>query len=64
MMTFTASEASELCRMAQAAYRDGRNDIGHKASGINAGCQVDVAKYDRLMSCYRSWLVSGEFSEV
>lgn len=64
LMTFTAHEASELCRFAQAAYRADRNDIGHLCSGVNAGCQVATERYDRMMSAYREWLVFGTFSDL
>ena len=64
MMTFTEHEASELCRFAQAAYRADQNDLGHLCSGVNAGDQVSIERYDRMMSAYREWLVFNTFAVI
>ena len=54
----------EWARMAQAAYRNGRNDIGHRYSGAAAlpeGAAMDIARYDALQHDYRNWLIADEY---
>ncbi len=56
----SAHSASEFCRMAQACYRQDRNDLGHIFSGINAGNMTNRARWDWMFSVYRAWLVFNE----
>ena len=62
MITVTEHQKTEWSRMAQDAYRNNRNDIGHRFSGAaalprNAAIRVDL--YDDLMHTYRAWLIDG-----
>lgn len=63
-ITPNTHEKSEWSRMAQAAYRNALNSIGHTystaASLPNAG-RIPVEYFDKLQSGYRGWLLSGYF---
>lgn len=64
-MTPTEHEKREWSRMAQAAYKIGRNDIGHRYSVAAAvtviGGTMEAAKFDTLQAGYRAWLCRNEF---
>jgi hypothetical protein len=63
-VTLTKEDAENFCTMAQAAYLADRNDIGHKASGANAGNQMTGIRYDILRSLYQQWKEEGTFGNV
>jgi hypothetical protein len=62
MITVTQHDASEWARMAQAAYREGRNRTGHRysaAAATLAGKRIEASVFDALQRPYRQWLLSG-----
>ena len=64
MATITPTTATKLewARMAQDAYRTGRNFYGHRYSARAsdpAGTALPVDVYDTLQITYRRWLVFG-----
>jgi hypothetical protein len=68
MQTYTPTEhdKAEWSRMAQDAYKTGRNFFGHRYSMAatlrrNEAMRLDV--FDTLQHVYRQWLVFG-WSEV
>jgi hypothetical protein len=64
LMRPNQSEKNEWARMAQAAYRVGRNSIGHTYSVAASLPHDGVLKteyFDALQSGYRNWLVFGEW---
>lgn len=65
-MTITPNdhEKAEWARMAQAAYRTGRNAIGHRysaAAALRHNEPLPLPRFDTLQSGYRAWLVFNEF---
>jgi hypothetical protein len=63
-VSITAFEQSEWARMAQAAYRTGRNRVGHRMSAAAAlpqGYLMPCRVYDGLAHAYRRWLIANEF---
>lgn len=59
-ITVTQHERDEWSRMAQDAYRTGRNFFGHRYSVAAATAKVlDISVYDALQINYRRWLVFG-----
>ena len=62
MITPTQHEKREWARLAQAAYAQGFNNVGHKYSGAAAmrdGQQMYVEVFDQLQSDYRAWLIDN-----
>jgi len=62
MITVIEHDKKEWSRMAMDAYRNDRNDIGHKFSGLAAlriGERLPVTVYDDAMVAYRRWLIDG-----
>lgn len=58
-ITPTEHEKREWARLAQAAYKVSRNDIGHEFSGaasLMRNQQMDVERFDFLQAGYRGWL--------
>lgn len=67
MLTPTADEKSEWSRMARAAYRENRNDIGHRFSGAAAlphDGALPIRTFDSLQTDYRAWLMWNEFAPL
>jgi len=61
-ITVTDHVQREWSRMAQDAYSNDRNDIGHKFSGaasIPRGSRLTCQAFDELQSLYRLWLIDG-----
>ena len=61
-ITPTEHEKREWSRMATAAYKTGRNAIGHRysmAATLRIGEPCDVSKFDSLQNDYRAWLIDG-----
>ena len=61
-ITPTAHDKTEWSRLAQAAYREGRNSIGHRfsaAASLPHDAPMTVAQFDALQGQYRHWLVFG-----
>ncbi len=58
-ITPTQHECLEWARMAQDAYRTGRNFYGHRYSGMAAKNQtpMDIKVFDTLQRDYGTWLV-------
>jgi hypothetical protein len=64
MITVTEFEKAEWSRMAAAAYRAGRNDVGRRysvAASIPRNRRLPCKQFDELQSGYREWLITGEF---
>ena len=62
MVTPTAHEKMEWSRLAQDAYRTGRNGLGHRYSARAsdpAGTRLHDAAYDAIQTTYRQWLIGG-----
>ena len=62
LITVSEHEKAEWSRMAQDAYKNGRNPIGHRysmAATLRHGEQMRVDVFDSLMANYRNWLVGG-----
>lgn len=54
----------EWSRLAQAAYSQDRNDVGHRFSGaasILDSQSLSLATYDSLQHDYRVWLIDNQF---
>ena len=63
-ITPTQAEKDEWSRMAQAAYRANRNDLGHlfsAAASIAQNDRVRLDSFDLLQTIYRQWLVFGRW---
>jgi N-acyl-D-aspartate/D-glutamate deacylase len=61
-ITPSEHEKNEWARMANYAYANERNDIGHKfsmAATLCKGEDCSVAWFDGLQNTYRKWLVDG-----
>lgn len=61
----TDHEKREWSRLAQAAYRDGWNEVGHTFSAAGAlrhGEPMSLTRFDLLQEVYREWLVFGRFA--
>jgi hypothetical protein len=58
-MTLTNHERAEFQRMATAAYKSGRNPVGHRFSVAGALATLELSRFDALMNEYREWLVFG-----
>lgn len=59
-MTPNAHERAEWARLAQDAYRTGRNDFGHRFSARAAvGGYMPLEVFDTLQTIYRRWLIGG-----
>lgn len=61
-ITPTQHEKDGWSRMAQHAYRTGRNSIGHTysvAASLPRTGQMTVTYFDWLQESYRDWLCSG-----
>ena len=56
-------EKREWSRLAQSAYANDRNDIGHTFSMASGCCligqSITLARFDYLQSIYRRWLIDG-----
>jgi hypothetical protein len=66
-MEIGAYERNEWSRMARAAYRVGKNDVGHRysaAASVPNGYRFLLSRWDELMAGYRQWLVSNEWPEI
>ena len=65
MITPTEHEKSEWSRFAQAAYKAGRNDLGHRFSMAAActlkGQAIDGERFYALQDIYRDWLCFNRF---
>lgn len=61
LITPTAHERAEWSRLAQDAYRTGRNFYGHRYSPLRrqGALPLPTCAYDALMRAYRAWLVFG-----
>ena len=60
MIQPTAHGRSEWARLAQDAYRSGRNGLGHRFSVAAATPgEMPLARYDALQETYREWLLTG-----
>jgi len=60
------NEKNAWAAMAQAAYTQGRNDIGHKfsaAASMPNGARTSSSTFDKLQSQYRAWLIDNIFAE-
>lgn len=67
MITPTQHEKNEWSRMAQAAYRAGRNSIGHAfsvAASMSSGQQMSPRYFYKLQNSYRAWLVFNEWEHI
>jgi hypothetical protein len=65
--TPTQHDKSEWSRLAQAAYRAGRNSIGHTysvAASIPRDAEIPLAHWDYLQYGYRTWLCFNEFPQM
>ena len=63
-VTPSHTDKMEWSRLAQSAYKAGRNDIGHRysaAASMPKDHPVTVERYDSLQEGYRSWLNFGLF---
>jgi hypothetical protein len=63
MVTPTQNEKNEWARLAQAAYRQQCNEIGHTfsvAASLPHDEQITVKRFDELQSNYRQWLIYGK----
>lgn len=61
-VTPSAHEKAEWTRLAQAAYKAGRNAIGHRfsvAASLPSTGSMALATFDSLQADYRSWLIDG-----
>ncbi len=61
-ITVSEHEKAEWSRMAQAAYRESRNAIGHRysmATTLRKGEQIRLDVFDALQANYRAWLIGG-----
>jgi len=57
-------EKNEWSRMATAAYRIGRNDVGTMysvAASASNGQRFRLDYFDQLMTGYRAWLMFGQW---
>jgi hypothetical protein len=64
VITPTEHEKAEWSRLAQAAYKRGKNAIGHRysvAASHPRNSSVSVTYFDYLQHGYRQWLVSNEW---
>lgn len=55
----TEHEKREWSRFANAAYRCGNNEIGHRmsvAASVSRHYQMPLATFDALQRAYRQWL--------
>jgi hypothetical protein len=59
IMTPTLRERLEWSRMAQDAYRAGRNFYGHRYSVAATWSSVRIDVFDTLQHTYRRWLIGG-----
>jgi hypothetical protein len=62
MMTPTQHEKNEWSRLAQSAYSDGYNSIGHHYSAAASMCReqrIPIDLFDWLQAGYREWLING-----
>lgn len=67
MIIVTQYDKDQWSRMAQAAYREGHNEIGHRysvAASIPAYTQLTVERFDALNIAWRRWLVFNEWPTV
>src|SRR5262249_1465228 len=63
MVTATQNKKNEWATLAQAAYRQQLNDIGHTysvAASLPNGGQVTVKRFDELQANYLQWLSCGK----
>lgn len=63
-ITPTVVDRAEWARMAQTAYKNGHNAVGHRysaAAGTLIG-RISIAHYDSLMRDYRAWLIDGVYA--
>jgi len=63
-ITPTQNEKLEWSRMANAAYKQYRSDIGHRYSTFSAlrnGESIRVDVFDTLQMNYRRWLIDNKF---
>lgn len=64
MIEVTQHVKNEWARFAQAAYANGRNDLGHRfssAAALRSGSTIAVSRFDELQSQYRAWLCFNEY---
>lgn len=64
MIYVTDNDAREWSRMAQAAYRADRNEVGHRYSMGSAclhKCEIPARLFYAYQGPYRAWLVFGEW---
>jgi hypothetical protein len=64
MITPTIHEKAEWARLAQAAYEQGYNRIGHRysaAASMPEGMRIQAWRFNDLQSDYADWLVFGEW---
>jgi hypothetical protein len=55
---------NEWARMANAAYKAYRSDIGHRYSSFSAlpnDATIRIDVYDTLQANYRRWLIDNQF---
>lgn len=58
----TRHEKNEWARLANAAYRNGMNAIGHTfsaAAALPEGAEISTRQFDFYQRVYREWLVFG-----
>jgi hypothetical protein len=63
-ITPTPFEKSQWSRMAQAAYRDGHNLVGHQysiAASLPSAGSMATPRFDDLQRGFREWLLSNAF---
>lgn len=61
-ITVSEHEKAEWSRMAQSAYRENRNSVGHRysmAATLRIGEQMRIDAFDTLQRNYRNWLIGG-----
>lgn len=58
-MTITKAERDGWVKLAQDAYRTGRNFYGHRFSAMATKTSLPVQVYDTLQVIYRRWLIGG-----
>lgn len=62
LITPTEHEKAEWSRLAQAAYAQNINSIGHRysvAASLCRNCGIPLKTFDALQSGYRQWLIGG-----
>jgi hypothetical protein len=60
----TQHEKNEWARMANAAYKAYKSDIGHRYSSFSAlpgDATIRIDVFDTLQRNYRNWLISNQF---